>query len=248
MSVSPAIAVRDAERQLGTSVGYSILHRNRWIKTLKYLEKFCPPTTHRKLFDVGVWPGYQSLALQHMGYEVLGLDLDPSRLPKLPFLTHAFDLNQQDHFPIPDHSLDIVVATEIIEHIAPERLPVFIAAARAALRPGGYLLITTPNRRHVGAIMKPRAGGTDAAGHGHTHEYTVSELRAYFISGWQDCSIDQVDMYSGVGKVTNENYYRPLWQWWRHPRRLHNGLKIVSGLAQALVPLVRDTLVVVAQA
>lgn len=240
-------AVQDAEQLLGVTPWYSILHHDRWVKTLALIERLSPPSTHRRLLDIGVWPGYQSLALHLLGYEVMGTDLDPHRLPALPFPVAQLDLNVSASLPGAPQSQDMIVATEIIEHLEPQRVPAFFSAAHEVLRPGGCLVMTTPNRNHLGARFQPRVRGTDAAGHGHTHEYAPQELRHLLAAGWRHVTVRRWSVYGQVGTVSTREYYRPLWAWWRHGRRLHNGLKLAGTLIQAACPPVRDTLVVVAR-
>lgn len=245
--LNPETAVRAAERSLEVSVGYSVLHHDRWVKTLHSLLDVCSPTTHPILLDVGVWPGYQSLALHELGFQVQGTDLDPSRLSNLPIAVSSLDLNHAERLPVADHSLDVIVATEMIEHLEPQRLPTFLLACQAALRPGGVMLITTPNRYQLGTLLVSRARGTDVAGHGHTHEFSLVELRHLFQTGWSDVRIEAIDVYAAIGKITDQEYYRPLWRWWAHPRRLHNAMKFVSSLIRAVTPPVRDTIRIIAR-
>ena len=245
--VGPVIAVNDAIDQLGETEWYSVLHRGRWTKTLQLLERYAPVQTHRRVLDVGVWPGYQSVAIAKLGYEIRGLDLQPNRLPALPFEVEAVDLNIGNRWPVADHSMDVVVATEIIEHLVPEQVTHVMVEAQRVLRPGGIILITTPNRFHLGATFHARVRGTDTEGHGHTKEYTVDELRKLVSRDWNILVVRAVDVYSGVGKISNHQYYRPLRQLFQHPRRLHNILKAVGGTVQWIFPWTRDTVILVAQ-
>jgi SAM-dependent methyltransferase len=68
---------------------------------------------------------------------------------------------------------DAVYAGEIIEHLV-ER-PAALRAWVSLLRPGGRLVLTTPNRRHLWARV---TGHEQVQNPEHLHEYTVAELRA----------------------------------------------------------------------
>ncbi len=49
----------------------------------------------------------------------------------------------EEGIPYPDDSFDVVSAGEVIEHIYdPDRL---LAETRRVLRPGGHVVLTTPN-------------------------------------------------------------------------------------------------------
>lgn len=245
--MDPKSAVDQAIRKLEETAGYSVLHQQRWIKTLTKIYYLCPPKTHPNVLDVGVWPGYQSLALSMLGYHVHGLDLQPSRMTALPLAVDRYNIMTETEMPVPDGTYDAVVATEVIEHLPPDRLAIFLAAARQALRSGGYLFITTPNRRYLGNVLRSRATGTDAAGHGHTHEFTAAELRRALSTHWQTVHVKTMTIYANVGAISAQYYYQPLRSWWRHPRKIHNFLRMGMAAGQLLVPGCRDTLFVYAQ-
>jgi SAM-dependent methyltransferase len=74
--------------------------------------------------------------------------------------------------PFGPGAFDAVYAGEIIEHLV-ER-PQALRAWVALLRPGGRLVLTTPNRRHLWARV---TGREQVQNPEHLHEYTVAELR-----------------------------------------------------------------------
>ncbi len=53
-----------------------------------------------------------------------------------------------EHLPFPDGSFDLVVATDVIEHVESPRA--VVAEAARVLRPGGLLFLATPNRFTLG--------------------------------------------------------------------------------------------------
>jgi SAM-dependent methyltransferase len=74
----------------------------------------------------------------------IGLDYSPHQLAKaaqLPYEFRQCDLGVG--IPLPDHSVDIVHASEVIEHLVNPDL--LLTEAARVLRPGGHVLITTPN-------------------------------------------------------------------------------------------------------
>ncbi len=75
--------------------------------------------------------------------------------------------------PFAEGSFDAIYAGEIIEHLVerPEALRAWVSL----LRPGGRLVLTTPNRRHLWARVTGRERVQNPE---HLHEYTVAELRS----------------------------------------------------------------------
>jgi 2-polyprenyl-6-hydroxyphenyl methylase/3-demethylubiquinone-9 3-methyltransferase len=124
--------------------GYVYAYNNRRRHAFALLsEALTPPA---RILDIGAAQGNFSLQLAEMGYEVTWNDLrgelvDYVRLKHERGTLHfsvgnAFEL----HFPRP---FDAVLITEIIEHVAhPDD---FLGKAAELLRPGGFVVMTTPN-------------------------------------------------------------------------------------------------------
>lgn len=124
--------------------GYFYAYDNRRRHAITLLSEALGPAA--RILDIGAAQGNFSLQLAEMGYEITWNDLrgelvDYVRLKhehgKLHFAVgNAFELQ----FPQP---FDAVLITEIIEHVAhPDD---FLAKVAGLLRPGGYVVMTTPN-------------------------------------------------------------------------------------------------------
>lgn len=240
-------AIAQTEQKLGESPWYSVMHGGRFLKTFQLLVDLVPPGRATQIADIGVWPGYQSLALEYLGYDVIGFDLFPERLKKIPFPVFQQDLNAVPRLKAEPGSFDAIVATEIIEHLQPNIVLNFVTGLRETLRPDGWVLMTTPNRNSIGSRLRSHTHGTDSEGHGHTKEYTSDELRQLFVAGWKNVLVKKIEAYENVGYAGPDQYYRPLTQWWRHPRKSHNLIKIGLSILQKTFPSLRDTLVIMAQ-
>ncbi|MBT5110494.1 MAG: methyltransferase domain-containing protein [Rhodospirillaceae bacterium] len=103
-----------------------------------------PPSSLEVVVDVGAADGEMIASLRpHLDPDVFFLALDLS-LPLLQVIDSDTAAAQADAavLPVADQSVDILIATAVIEHVANPRQ--FAAEARRVLRPGGLALMTTP--------------------------------------------------------------------------------------------------------
>jgi 2-polyprenyl-6-hydroxyphenyl methylase/3-demethylubiquinone-9 3-methyltransferase len=124
--------------------GYTYAYKNRRQETIRLLTEVISPGA--RILDIAAAQGNFSIALAEMGYKVTWNDLrgdlaDYVRLKhehgEIKFAPgNAFELQFSELF-------DAVLITEIIEHVA--RPDEFLAKAAQLVRPGGYIVMTTPN-------------------------------------------------------------------------------------------------------
>lgn len=218
-------------------LAYLAFHKERFFEILCTLEEFAPNRSLRVL-DIGT--SHLTLLLRERYDHVTTLDgqngWEQRVAPQsIKFLLH--DL-REDTFPFKQDSFDLIVASEVIEHVpyAPAR---FLAACHRVLATGGKLLLTTPNaasyyhRRDMALGKNPfpmPPAVEDATGSWHAREYTMAEVRTAF---------------SGAGfRIMHSTYP---WYWNQFPRhgvsaRIKGGT--VRGLL-ALLPSLRDAMLIV---
>ena len=101
---------------------------------------------------------------------------------------------EKDRFPYPDEFFSTVLCCELIEHLAEDPMHM-MGEINRILKPGGHLVLTTPNiasLRAVSAILqgfhpgffpaylRPETGGEEA-GARHNREYTPREVARLFV-------------------------------------------------------------------
>ena len=89
---------------------------------------------------------------------------------------------ETDRFPYPDGSLDVVVFSEILEHLvlAPDSA---VSECRRVLRPRGHLIVTTPNIARLGNLVMLAKGQNIADGYSPHGVYGPAQPRAYAFGG-----------------------------------------------------------------
>ena len=123
----------------------------------------------KKVLDVGCGLAYGTALMAGLASTITGIDYDPGTIEantKSYGKIVNLDFKQVVIPPLPfdNNSFDIITAFQFIEHIKPRKE--FIKECLRVLRPGGSLLITTPNVK-MSMARNPF----------HVHEYTFDEMR-----------------------------------------------------------------------
>ncbi len=102
-----------------------------------------------KVLDIGCWDGTLGSMLIERGNEVYGIEINEEVAEiakKRGLKVKIQDINFG--FDFEDNFFDVVVAAEIIEHILDTDF--FIDNIRRVLKPGGFLVLSTPNAASLG--------------------------------------------------------------------------------------------------
>jgi SAM-dependent methyltransferase len=127
-----------------------------------------------QVLDAGCGEGYGAELLAASAAEATGVDLDAAVVAHARGRYGRARFRQGDllALPFPDASFDAVVSLQTIEHLAEPRA--FVAECARVLRPGGRLILSTPNR-----LTFSREGVRNPF---HTYEFAPDELRALVAS------------------------------------------------------------------
>lgn len=148
-----------------------IPHENYWFRRHQVAYQHVSDlVSGRTVLDIGCGEGYGTAALATCAAVVVGIDYDTSvvRHATATYRTPAFVMANLAALPIQGTSIDVVVSLQVIEHVWDHAQ--FLHECRRVLRPGGRLVITTPNR----LTFSP--GADEPQNPFHTREFTAAEL------------------------------------------------------------------------
>jgi SAM-dependent methyltransferase len=156
-----------------------------------------------RLLEIGANPYFTTLLLRRFrGYELtlanyfgheasrgsqfvdVAVEASDAAAPAAERVVFEYDHfnGERDRFPYPDGSFDVVVYGEVIEHMQHDPLHA-LAEIRRVLRPGGTLVLTTPNVARLENVLRLVAGRNvydPYSGYGpygrHNREYNRHEL------------------------------------------------------------------------
>ncbi len=126
---------------------------------------------------------------------------------------------EETPLPIPDETFDVVLCCEVIEHMDVD--PMFmLSEVNRVLKPGGTLLVTTPNAVSTWAITKILRGvepyfymqyQVNGSPYRHNYEYSIHSLVAVLKAAgfdgnaWTEDSFEEPN-YSDVNKLKASGY------------------------------------------
>jgi 2-polyprenyl-6-hydroxyphenyl methylase/3-demethylubiquinone-9 3-methyltransferase len=174
---------------------------------LRALEEAQPPSTSRRVFDLGCGNGSVAAQIAAAGFHVVGADPSDEAIaharrafPKLQLHQRSAydDLSQEfGRFPA-------VMSMEVIEHVYyPRRL---LRTAYSLLEPGGVLLLTTPYHGYLKNLLLAVTGRLDShfdalTDNGHIKFFSPATLRQMAQEvGFRDIRIEHIGRIAPIAK------------------------------------------------
>ncbi|VVB60055.1 Ubiquinone biosynthesis O-methyltransferase [uncultured archaeon] len=156
----------------------------------------------RKVLDIGCYDGYISEKIKENGNDVIGIDIskEGARLCNERGIK-CIEQDIEKKFPFPADSFDVVFGGEIIEHVFDT--DALLQEIQRVLKPGGFLVLTTPNIASLTKRIHFLFGNTPSIeiglispdgkekGAGHIRYFTINSLEkllnrnGFFIEIWK---------------------------------------------------------------
>ncbi len=176
-----------------------IAHLSRYLFAIDYFQE--KRVVVNKVLDAGCGSGYGSKELSKHFPKIIGIDVSEEAVnyslrnysdPKIEF--RVMDLHNLDFI---DASFDAVINFEVIEHL--DRQEDVIRDFKRILKPGGYLIISTPYN-HGNASKNPY----------HPNELNLDQFKELVLTSFKD-----VEIYSQKRRMTEvkqkTSAKAPLW-------------------------------------
>ncbi len=151
---------------------------NYWFRRHEVVYRHCAALcAGREFLEAGCGEGYGADLLASHARRVVAVDYDEATVAHVRARYPRVEVVQANlaALPMPDASLDVVVNFQVIEHLWDQ--PQFITECLRLLRPGGALLMSTPNR----ITFTP--GSDVPVNPFHTRELNAAELCELLESG-----------------------------------------------------------------
>jgi 2-polyprenyl-3-methyl-5-hydroxy-6-metoxy-1,4-benzoquinol methylase len=211
------------------------------LRTLQFILERSSPEIPSALLDIGAQVGSLVIYATRLGMRASAVDL-PDFFEKFaqPSLKCGVDYKPCDittsPLPFADRSFDYVSYLDVIEHHphSPKRV---LEEIRRVLRPGGCVIISTPNQASIYNRIKLLTGGSvsDPFDYffestaqmtpypGHHREYVRSELRSALAASEfrvLDCRVIDEDFRPALMLMSRERNGHFFQQLWRHRKDL----------------------------
>ena len=155
-----------------------VAEENYWFRRHEVVyRKLAGHCAGHDVLEAGCGEGYGADLIADVASSVIGLDYDELTVAHVRARYPRVDVRHGNlaALPLPNDSVDVVVNFQVIEHLWDQ--PQFVGECFRVLRPGGLLLMSTPNR----VTFSP--GRDTPVNPFHTRELNAAELTELLVGG-----------------------------------------------------------------
>jgi SAM-dependent methyltransferase len=171
-------------------------HLPRLVTTCDFMAAAIPSLENKKILDLGAFPPYAILMSQFLNEDNSGIQWTWTGFQEtqeeftsqhecyvVPMIRCVLG---EEPLPFASCEFDVVVLTEVIEHVDvhPQSL---LAEIHRVLKPGGTLILTTPNASSLKKLIQLSNGNpqydspTFGGSWGHRYEYSYFDMRSCIV-------------------------------------------------------------------
>jgi SAM-dependent methyltransferase len=155
-----------------------LAEENYWFRRHEVVyRRLADRCARQDVLEAGCGEGYGADLIADVAASVIGVDYDELTVAHVRACYPRVDVRHGNlaALPLPDASVGVVVNFQVIEHLWDQ--PQFVAECARVLRPGGLLLMSTPNR----ITFSP--GRDTPVNPFHTRELNARELTDLLVDG-----------------------------------------------------------------
>lgn len=174
--------------------------RPRLTFLLDQIARRCPGTPH--VLNIGVGDGFLDRQAKAAGWRIESVDPDAHAISRLVADGITGHVAGIERLPQADGSMDVVVATEVLEHLNDHQLSAGVSEIARVLKPGGLFIGTVPHAENLleQQAVCPRCNEVFHRW-GHQRSLTIDDVRALLAPGFAVERISRtafVDLRRGV--------------------------------------------------
>ena len=165
-----------------------------------------PEERSAAVLDVGCGYGFALRALRSLGYGAIrGVEASPEQAERARRWGLPVDVTGDTQAWLAAHAgtFDCILLLDVLEHVPKDDQIGLLRAIRGALRPGGRLVVTTPN---ASAILASRWLYND-----YTHHASFTEHSLHFVLANGGFERIRLDASKGLGRFPRRLWRRSAW-------------------------------------
>lgn len=192
------------ESEYRKSLGGQVIHAMH-VATYDFARQYC---TDKTVLDLGCGSGYGTARTAAWGSSVIGVDVSAAAVAYARRHYQADNLTFEQvsagaRLPFSEQTFDTVLSFQVIEHVVdPVR---YLEEAKRVLRPGGTLVLVTPDRRHR---LLP---GQRPWNRWHLHEYSQRSLVTLVEQVFEVYAVFGMGVSDEMARIELGRYRRTKW-------------------------------------
>lgn len=145
------------------------------------------------LLNVGCGSGYLEQAAKQSNWQVMSVDPDARSVDRLRAMGIDARRGMIESLPLESESIDIVISTEVFEHLKPDSMQAGLKEIQRVLSPGGFLIGTVPYRENLSdnEVFCPQCRMIFHRW-GHHQSFDESRMRSVLETYFQSCQVRPV--------------------------------------------------------